>query len=104
MDETNLSKEDRQKLLGILSEIKDCAKELAECARPLFDGNRFLSDSELARRLRISRSTLSNYRIKGVLDIIPSVVKSYMPTARLRNTSRKTTIPHTDDTITHKPR
>ena len=50
MDEMNLSKEDRQKLLGILSEIKDCAKELAECARPLFDGIRFLSDSELARR------------------------------------------------------
>lgn len=66
MDETNLSKEDRQKLLGILSDIKNCAKELAECARPLFDGNRFLSDSELARRLRISRSTLSNYRIKGI--------------------------------------
>ncbi len=66
MVENNISKEERQQILGILSEIKEYAKELADCARPLFDGNRFLSDAELARRLRISRSTLSNYRIKGI--------------------------------------
>ena len=66
MDEVSISREDRQKLLCVLSEIKEYTRELAECARPLFDGKRFLSDAELARRLRISRSTLSNYRIKGV--------------------------------------
>lgn len=66
MDEVSISREDSQKILGVLSEIKEYARELAECARPLFDGKRFLSDAELARRLRISRSTLSNYRIKGV--------------------------------------
>ena len=66
MDEVSISREDHQKLLGVLSEIKEYTRELAECARPLFDGKRFLSDAELARRLRISRSTLSIYGIKGV--------------------------------------
>ena len=66
MDEVGISREDSQKLFGILSEIKRYAQDLAECARPLFDGKIFLSDAELALRLRISRSTLSNYRIKGV--------------------------------------
>ena len=38
MDEVSISREDHQKLLGVLSEIKEYTRELAECARPLFDG------------------------------------------------------------------
>ena len=63
---SKLSKEEQHEVFKILSEIKSCSKELAERSRPMFDGNRFLSDSELARRLGVSKSTLANYRLKGI--------------------------------------
>lgn len=68
MSEHNLilSKEEQRDVFKIISEIKACAKELAERSRPMFDGNRFLSDSELARRLGVSKSTLADYSIKGI--------------------------------------
>lgn len=68
MSEPNLilSKEEQRDVFKIISEIKACVKELAGRSRPMFDGNRFLSDSELARRLGVSKSTLANYRLKGI--------------------------------------
>ena len=55
-----LSKEEQHEVFKILSEIKAHTKELSERSRPMFDGNRFLSDSELARRLGVSKATLAN--------------------------------------------
>lgn len=66
MDEVVLTKDERRNLFRLLSEIKGYSDELAEKSRPMFDGKRFLTDAELARRLGVSRSTLSNYRIKGI--------------------------------------
>lgn len=60
------TKEEWKEIFTILSEINTVANELAEKSRPLFDGVRFLSDSELSRRLSISKSTLANYRLKGL--------------------------------------
>ena len=33
----------------------------------MFNGNRFISDTELAKRLRISKRTLANYRSNGII-------------------------------------
>ncbi len=61
-----LSKEEQREIFKIISDIKSRVKELSEQSRPMFDGNRFLSDSELARRLGVSKATLANYRLKGI--------------------------------------
>ena len=60
------TKEERKEIFTILNEINAVANELAERSRPMFDGIRFLSDSELSRRLSVSKSTLANYRLKGL--------------------------------------
>lgn len=62
-----LSKEEQREIFKIISDIKSRVKELSELSRPMFDGIRFLSDTELAQRLRVSKSTLANYRLKGIL-------------------------------------
>lgn len=61
------SKDERAEVFGILNEIKEYTDLLASCSRPMFNGKRFLSDSELARRLSVSKTTLANYRLKGIL-------------------------------------
>lgn len=63
---STIDKGEQQEVFMLLSEIRAYAKELSERSRPMFDGQRFLSDSELARRLGLSKSTLANYRLKGL--------------------------------------
>lgn len=41
--------------------------ELSKKTQRPFNGNRFVSDSELAGMLRVSRRTLSDYRSAGIL-------------------------------------
>lgn len=53
-------------IFKLIGEIKSSAEELTENSRPMFNGLRFLSDSELSRRLSVSKSTLANYRLKGL--------------------------------------
>ena len=60
------TKDERAEVIGILKEIKDSAELLATLSRPIFNGKRFLSGSELARRLSVSKTTLANYRLKGL--------------------------------------
>ncbi len=61
------TKEERRKLLNIISTIKDSADMLADISRPMFNGIRFVSDTELARRLSVTKRTLANYRANGVI-------------------------------------
>lgn len=61
-----LTKEEQKEIFKIISEIKSTAEDLAELSRPMFNGLRFLSDSELSHRLSVSKSTLANYRLKGL--------------------------------------
>ena len=58
--------EERKEVFKLIGEIKSSAEELAKLSRPMFNGLRFLSDSELSRRLSVSKSTLANYRLKGL--------------------------------------
>lgn len=60
------TKDERKDIFRIIGEIKSTAEELAELSRPMFNGLRFISDSELSRRLSVSKSTLANYRLKGL--------------------------------------
>lgn len=45
---------------------KPAPKSWQNAHAPMFDGNCFLYDSELARRLGVSKATLANYRLKGI--------------------------------------
>ena len=58
--------QERSEIFSLLNDIKKIAKNLSSGIRPMFDGNRFLSDSELAKRLSVSKTTLANYRLKGL--------------------------------------
>ncbi|MBD5296160.1 MAG: helix-turn-helix domain-containing protein [Bacteroides sp.] len=60
------TKEERKKIFSIIGEINAIANELAEKSRLMFDGVRFLSDSELSHRLSVNKSTLANYWLKGL--------------------------------------
>lgn len=60
------TKDERKEIFRIIGEIKSTAEDLAKLSRPIFNGLRFLSDSELSRRLSVSKSTLTNYRLKGL--------------------------------------
>lgn len=60
------TKEEQKEIFKVIGEIKSTAEDLANLSRPVFDGMRFLSDSELSHRLSVSKSTLSNYRLKGL--------------------------------------
>lgn len=60
------TKEERKAIFKLIGEIKSSAEELAEKSRPMFNGLRFLSDSELSRGISVSKSTLANYRLKGL--------------------------------------
>lgn len=60
------TKEEQKEIFKVIGEIKSTAEDLAELSRPVFNGIRFLSDSELSHRLSVSKSTLANYRLKGL--------------------------------------
>ena len=55
---------------GLFSELDRIAKDAAMVAdenQPLLGGEHYLTDRELAQRLKISRRTLQDYRNNGVL-------------------------------------
>lgn len=60
------TKEEQKEIFKVIGEIKSTAEDLANLSRPVFNGMRFLSDSELSHRLSVSKTTLSNYRLKGL--------------------------------------
>ena len=64
--------EDEQ-ILDFISEIDkaiDKAKETFKDYRPLFNGDRWISDREVAEFLKVSRHTLFTYRQKGLLPFV----------------------------------
>ena len=61
------TKDECKSLFQLIGEIKDSVNILTDLARPMFNGNRFISDTELAKRLRISKRTLANYRSNGII-------------------------------------
>lgn len=54
-------------ILYELCEIKCIAETLRENNQPMFQGKRYLSDSNLCRKLKVCKRTLATYRANGVL-------------------------------------
>lgn len=54
----------------LIENIKSKIEETFSNYKPLFNGERYLTDSQLSKRLNISRRTLQTYRDKGILSYI----------------------------------
>lgn len=67
MKPDDLTKTELHNLYRLISSINESARMLADISRPMFNGIRYISDSELANRLRVSKRTLANYRATGIL-------------------------------------
>lgn len=61
------TREERKDLFRLISDIRESSETLTDISRPMFNGNRFISDTELAKRLRVSKRTLANYRANGII-------------------------------------
>lgn len=61
------TKEELKSLFKIVGDIKESVAILTDISRPMFNGNRFISDTELAKRLCVSKRTLANYRANGII-------------------------------------
>lgn len=55
----------------LLENVKSKIEKTFSNYKPLFDGERYLTDRQLSNRLNISRRTLQTYRDKGLLSYIP---------------------------------
>ena len=53
-----------------MKEVLALYKNVIGCYRPLLDGERYLTDREVAQILKVSRRTLQEYRNDGVLPYI----------------------------------
>ena len=56
--------------LESMKEVLALYKNVIGCYRPLLDGERYLTDREVAQILKVSRRTLQEYRNDGVLPYI----------------------------------
>lgn len=59
-----------RRFFGLLDNIQTKLERLAEDNRPLFNGERFLSDKELSDLLKISRRCLQDYSDQGRISYI----------------------------------
>ena len=59
-----------KRVLDSMKEIVALYKNVTGNYRPLLDGERYLTDSEVAEILKVSRRTLQEYRNDGVLPYI----------------------------------
>ena len=59
-----------KRVLESMKEVLALYKNVTGNYRPLLDGERFLTDREVAEILKVSRRTLQEYRNDGVLPIL----------------------------------
>lgn len=71
-------------LLRRLGNIGQALGQVESVARPMFKGDRFLTDEELSRLLKVSRRTLQEYRNNRVLPFILLGGKVLYPETGLR--------------------
>ncbi|MDH6309365.1 excisionase family DNA binding protein [Dysgonomonas sp. PFB1-18] len=57
-------------LFSKIENVKGRAEKAFEGNRPLFKGERYLTDDQLSKRLNLSRRTLHTYRTEGLLPFI----------------------------------
>lgn len=64
---------DTEQMVSLLQTIRRSmrkADRLSESYKPLFNGERYVTDRELSERLHVSRRTLQDYRATGILPYI----------------------------------
>lgn len=64
---------DMEPIASILQSIRKSMKKadrLSESYRPMFNGERYITDREMSERLHISRRTMQEYRNAGLLPYI----------------------------------
>ena len=57
-------------IFNSLSRITEKLESLLSNHKPMFNGERYITDEELSNRLNIHRRTLNDYRKKGILPYI----------------------------------
>lgn len=57
-------------IVNHLNRMVDNFERAVKNYRPMFDGERFMTDKELCARLQLSRRTLQDYRNNGVIPYI----------------------------------
>lgn len=73
MEESKVLTADDESIGATLQALKKGRREVAEMTknlRPLFGGERFLTDAEVAERLKVTRRTLQQYRNDRVIPFI----------------------------------
>ncbi len=64
---------DHEKVTSFCSSVEDAMEMLEEMFRdckPSLHGERYLTDEELSKRLKVSRRSLQDYRTEGLLPYI----------------------------------
>jgi excisionase family DNA binding protein len=56
-----------KEFFATIDRIRITVEHLAKNSRPIFGGERYITDSELSERLHLSRRTLQDYRSSGTL-------------------------------------
>ena len=59
-----------KRVLDSMTDVLALYKSVIGNYRPLLDGERYLTDSEVAEILKVSRRTLQEYRTNGILPYI----------------------------------
>ena len=70
MPELKTSNEKITDLHVLIENVKSKIEKTFSSYRPLFNGERYLTDHQLSKKLNISRRTLQTYRDKGLLPYI----------------------------------
>ena len=81
---------------GLFSELDRIAKDAATMAdenQPLLGGEHYLTDRELAQRLKISRRTLQDYRNNGILPYLAAIRPAFMAAISSRPERSRSCVP-----------
>lgn len=72
-----------------MKRVSDLIDHLPMGNRHLLDGENYLTDTELAGKLKLSKRTLLDYRSSGIFALLPDRRKNSIPGKRYRTTAGK---------------
>ncbi len=66
----NKAEKNLKDFLSDIDQISNLILEISESSRPMFNGEHFITDSELSARLKVSRRTTQEWRNNGIVSYI----------------------------------